>query len=248
MVKKKKKKSKNKKFVELLQGISINYLNFSSTWNTHCLLSVTPSSTKETITSVHKLKAKKLSDFIDEEMIKCLPIVNDDFQLEYGRYTVNSLQQESTKDLDFPILFVGSNVEELNLTKDGLREIIDSFHTYKSFGEVSEAVPMEEHLVEEMPETTEQMEEMDDIIPEPTEAKKTKPVTLKTNPTAKCANRFKSKCFKTLEMERLSKQRSLSISLGAFLDCCVSNGMLNRGYITLLHYRFKYKMLNNTSR
>lgn len=212
---------------------------------------MTPSSTKETIASVHKLKAKKLSDFIDEEMIKCLPTVNDDFQLEYGKYTVNSVQPESAKDVDSPILFVGSNVEELNLTKDGLREIIDSFHTYKTFGEVSEAVPMEEHIVEEMAETTEQLEEsleMDDIIPEPTEVKKTRSVTLKTNPTAKCASRFKSKCFKTLELEKLSKQKSLSISLGAFLDCCVSNGMLNRGYITLLHYRFKYKKLNNTYR
>lgn len=187
-------------------------------------------------------------------MIKCLPIVNDNFQLEYGKYPVNSILQESVKDIDAPILFVGSNVEELNLTKDGLREIIDSFHTYKSFAEISEAVPLEEHLVEEMAEESELLEEsleIDDIIPEPTEAKKPKKeksASLKINPTDKCGSRFKSKNFKTQEQETLSKQKSLSVSLGAFLDCCVSNGMLNRGYITLLHYRYKYKKITNAPR
>lgn len=156
---------------------------------------------------------------------------------------------------DTPILFVGNNVEELNLTKDGIREILESFNTYKDYTVPAiDVLPTEEHLeeIEEGVQFLEDPLEMDEnIIPEPAmdksvkrTKKDSKPVTLKTQ---KANSRFKSKYHKTLELEKLSKQKSLAVSLSAYLDCCVSNGMLNRGFVTLLNYRYKYKKYSSTA-
>lgn len=161
------------------------------------------------------------------------------------------LENESFAKLlgDAPIVFVDNNVNELNLTKDGLQEIIESYNAYKDCT-VTNVVPLEESLEEEIIE--EDHHELEDqIIPEPfpekLSKKESKEKTLKIQKSLPKNSRFKSKLHKSLEMEKLSKQKSLAVSLGAYLDCCVSNGMLNRGFATLLNYRYKYKKYSSSA-
>lgn len=149
---------------------------------------------------------------------------------------------ESSNDInDMPIVFVGRNVDELNLSKESLREIIDSFHTFKDLTEHVESAEMIEPLEAAEDEFIEE-EHLD-----PTEML-ANPLTLKNTKKAskKIKTRFKGKYHKTIELEQLSRQKSLSVSLAAYLDCCVQNHMLNRGYFTMMNYRYKCKRNQTT--
>lgn len=133
---------------------------------------------------------------------------------------------EIPKDVnDVPIVFVGRNVNELNLSKDGIQEIMDSFNAFKETSETPDEIVevAEEQVIEE-----------EEVLPELTIQKPKKE-------SSKNKSRFTGKYHKTLELEKLSRQKSLAVSLSAYLDCCVQNGMLNRGYLTVINYRFKYK-------
>ena len=140
-----------------------------------------------------------------------------------------------------PIVFVGTNVDELNLTKDGLREILDSFNAYRELTTAPETLINEEQMEEEIEE-----EHLDPVEFDTHVIQKTSSNT-KEDDAKKSKNRFKSKLHKSFEMEKLSKQKSLAVSLSAYLDCCVSTGMLNRGFVTLLNYRYKYKKLSGAA-
>lgn len=140
-----------------------------------------------------------------------------------------------------PIVFVGTNVDELNLTKEGLREIVDSFNAYRELTTAPETLINEEHMEEEIEE-----EHLDPVEFETHTAPKSSSST-KEDDAKKSKSRFKSKFHKSFEMEKLSKQKSLAVSLSAYLDCCVSTGMLNRGFVTLLNYRYKYKKYSGSA-
>ncbi|CAO1371112.1 unnamed protein product [Diamesa hyperborea] len=224
LIKKKKKKSKLKKYTELLQ--------------------VTENSSKQTTTAVYKLAAKKLSDFIDEtEYLPSksflYPPIDKLNSLEYSKFTVDMMEHESLSN--GPIVFVGTNVDELNLTKDGLREIVESFNAYRELTTAPETLINEEHMEEEIEE-----EHLDPVQFDTHIAPKSSSKT-KEDDAKKSKSRFKSKFHKSFEMEKLSKQKSLAVSLSAYLDCCVSTGMLNRGFVTLLNYRYKYKKYSGSA-
>lgn len=183
---------------------------------------MTKTSTKQTTTAIHKLKAKQLSDFINESSFKLAPPVAT-HALKVQNEVPSELQES-------PIVFVGENVKELNLSNGGLREILESYHAFKEVSEspetVSEEVQHEEELIEEV-----------EVLPEVNvEVKKT---------SKKEKSRFHGKYHKSLESERLSKQRSIAMSLHAYLDCCVQNSMLNRGFATILNYRSKLSRSNS---
>ena len=206
---------------------------------------VTENSTKQTTTAVYKLAAKKLSDFIDEtEYLPSksflYPPIDKLNSLEYSKFTVDMMEHESLSN--GPIVFVGTNVDELNLTKDGLREIVDSFNAYRELTTAPEALINEEHMEEEIEE-----EHLDPVQFDTHIAPKSSSKTSKEEDAKKSKSRFKSKFHKSFEMEKLSKQKSLAVSLSAYLDCCVSTGMLNRGFATLLNYRYKYKKYSGSA-
>lgn len=50
-----------------------------------------------------------------------------------------------------------------------------------------------------------------------------------------------SKNKKITDHELKAKQKSLNLSLRAYVDSCVQNGMVNRGYLTVIRYRWKSK-------
>jgi DNA-directed RNA polymerase len=161
---------------------------------------------KETTTLVQKLKAKKLSKFIDRNLESSHEIMLDN-------------------DKQSPIVFVSSNINELKLTKEGLREIVESYEAHQEtepvINENEGSVVQEELLLNE---------EEQEIIPDinPTKSK----ANSKTKP------RFQGKLT---DIELKVKHRSLALSLSAYIDCCVKNGMVNRGFLTLLKYRIKSK-------
>lgn len=172
------------------------------------------------------MNAKKLTDFINETSYK--PTLTT-FSKGGDIITKSQVDMHEVPSNDAPILFVGRNVNELRLSKDGVQEILDSFHNFKDLTEHQEESTIE--AVEE-----EFIEDEVDIIPEviaQTSSKESK----------KIKARYKEKYHKSPEMEKLSKQKSLSISLRAYLDCCVQNGMINRGYLTLTNYRFKFQKM-----
>lgn len=183
---------------------------------------MTSSSTKETMTAIQKLKAKKLSDFIDGTSPTQANLAKFS-TMEYNKCQVD-MHETSGGDSELPVVFVGRNMKELNLTKDGYQEILDS---YNSFRETAEQPEEAAEAIEE-----EFLDEIDEVIPEPAKTKKD---------SKKIKTRFKGKIHQTLEMENLSKQKSLAHSLTAYLDCCLQNGMLNRGFMTILNYRHRVK-------
>lgn len=146
---------------------------------------------------------------------------------------IHPLPSELAEDIDSPIVFVGENVKELNLSNGGLRDIFESYHAFKEVTESPETLTDE--IVEEMPHDEELLEEID-VLPVPIVPKKKQ---------SKEKTRFVGRFHKNHECERMSKQKSLALSLHAYLDCCVQNSMLNRGYGTVLNYRVRLNRSNS---
>lgn len=130
----KKKRKRQKEFIELLE--------------------VTENSTKQTKTSIQKLKANQLSNFIVAKPIKArkLPAVNiskiqsqitvplpasQKTSLEYNRYQLDSLEnldQPVCRTIDeTPVLFLGRNMDpsQISQRSDRLREIMESYLNFK---------------------------------------------------------------------------------------------------------------------
>lgn len=177
------------------------------------LLQVTNDSSQETTTLVQNLKAKKLSNFIDR-----------------AHQESNSITKRSD-DQNSPIVFVGQNVDELKLSSDRLHDIIDSYNAFKETtveNEEATAAIEEEVVNEELLEEEESHEIIPELLPE-------KPSKLKTRFQGSGGN------SRITETELKVKQKSLAISLRAYIDCCVQNGMVNRAYLSIIRYRWKCK-------
>lgn len=190
---------------------------------------VTSNSTKETTTLVQNLKAKKLSNFIDGASLDSSRTI-----------TANAIQNENSMpestftgsddmiQKNLPIVFVSNKVEELKLTTDKLREIIDSYNAYREANELAQ-------------ESVEGIEEAEDIIEEE-ESHEIIPEVMPEKVPKKLKTRFQgSKGSKIVDNELKMKQKSLAISLRAFIDCCVQNGMVNRAYLSIIRYRWRCK-------
>lgn len=192
------------------------------------------------------LKHKRLSNFINEpdfkyEKSEKAALVDSH---EYNRFEVDMHKTSSDPD-QRPIVFVGNNVKELNLTEEGLKEIINSFHAFKEVTETSDLNEVREiEAIEEVADMAAieevaeeeflEEEEFEEILVEPPKSK---------SKTTKSP--YAAKFHTTVEMETLSKQKSIIITLKAYLDCCVQSAMINRGYLTLITARSKYQKLNN---
>lgn len=176
----------------------------------------------QTTTVVQNLKAKKLSNFIDREPPDAAR------SLSNSQITSNTVDDSSQ-----PIVFVGNEINELKITSDGLRNIMDSFNAYKEVPaesqnlieeEVTEAIE-EEAAAEELLE-----EEHHEIIP-----------VIERKSKYKSKYQGSSGSSRVTDIEKRVKQKSLAISLRAYIDCCVQNGMVNRGYLSIIRYRWKCK-------
>jgi DNA-directed RNA polymerase len=119
---------------------------------------------------------------------------------------------------------VGNNINELKLTTNDLNDIL---HSYKVFKDVGEEVASAEIL--EVDEVAEEMVDETEEVPEVVEKVKKR-------------SAFQSKKDKFInEYEIKAKQNALNLSLRAYVDSCVQNGMVNRGYLAAIRYRWKSK-------
>lgn len=192
---------------------------------------VTNNSSKQTTTKIRNLKAKQLSDFISSTSYEPVNVVtqsSSEVAPENNQLNVRALEGVSEIGEE-PFVFVHENINELKLSQEGLQDIVESFYTFRdnSASETAEAV--EESLEAADEEFAEEHHE--DV-----------PVTkVKQKKVVRDEKKSKSSKFVSAEMEAKSKQKSLAIQLKAYLDCCSQNGMLNRGFLTVINYRHKFK-------
>ncbi|XP_058819091.1 DNA-directed RNA polymerase, mitochondrial [Topomyia yanbarensis] len=220
---KKKKRKKARKFAELL--------------------TVDDTSTKHTKASVQQLKAQKLSDFINDHI---------SHELIAAQITksakMKSIIPEDMVDLPShrfeatPVIFIGENMQEMNLPNETLAEILESYRVLK---QIQSKQPNNSSCVEQV--TEEEFLETSDVLVEEEMAEI--PITSKTKGKSRKRKEHarKSKTKKADEKkhnekspeELLARQKSFHITLTAYLDICLASGMINRAYATVLNYRCK---------
>lgn len=228
MMKKRKKKTKIKKYTELVE--------------------VTDTSSLETKASVQPLKSHKLSEFIE----KPLHLNSYDESFTSTEYSKNiNLQKydqlELKADDEKPIIFVGRNINQLS--KEQITEIIESLHSIK---DSLHETPDIEHIAISRRQNclmddgveieSEISDRIDDIHPELQLQKKRN-----IDQTSKNNESFKSKTYKSPVIEKMARSKTLAIMLSSYLDMCVANNMVNRGMATILNYRFKSKKYENSA-
>ncbi|CRL00537.1 CLUMA_CG013798, isoform A [Clunio marinus] len=226
----KRKKKPHKKYTELLQ--------------------VTNNSTKQTTTAIQKLKAEKLAAFINEANFEKTPKEKSVVEAEDK---VGSTSP-SVKELNnTPIVFVTGNTNEMTISKEKYQEIIESFNAFREISEnsalgASNVGIAEETLLDESA-TDEINEAVEEEIYEDESELPIKPINKKPSKTkvTKEKSRFKGKYFESFEKERAAKQKYLTYSLKAYLECCVNIGMINRAYYSIINHRYKSSHSNNSS-
>lgn len=172
---------------------------------------------------MQNLKAKELSNFIDDA----------------SKNIFNASKEELESDqINNPIVFVGTNVNELNLTSKELSDIMTSYKVLKDEAEHEEATNVD--ILEQTEELGEEIIMEEDA---PTVLIKVPP---KKSKTPKIKPKFqRSKASQIIDEEMKAKESSFNATLRAYIDTCVQNGLVNRGYLTIIRARYKWKKIEN---
>ncbi|EDS26609.1 DNA-directed RNA polymerase, mitochondrial [Culex quinquefasciatus] len=207
--KKKRKKSNSKKFTELLK--------------------VTDTSTKQTKTSIQNLKAQKLADFINNQ-ISQESIPPPEEPVGPPSCAATPVDTSRWSFAETPVIYIGKDMKEVELSNETLAEILESYRVLKDLHERRQATTSaeeagaEEELIEEV---------------EVVEPMKGKGKSSRGKKEADAGKKFASKYYKNSELESLARQKSFHFTLHAYLDICLTTGMINRAYATVLNYRHK---------
>lgn len=218
---------------------------------------VTSASTKETKTSVKNLKADKLHDFITSDgvtvtsnVIPKSPKKKTKKKITDEYHKIN-IQMFENRDIlksrlmeDEPVIFVKDNVRQMQLSERDLREIIESFNTHKEDFQEEPLLALEQHAQEEIPEMEDETH-IEHIFEEPAVIVKKKPQK-EVKRSKEASGTFKSKYHKTKEDEIRHRAKSLANSLYSYVELCIATGMINRGFSTILNYRYKYPRQSET--
>lgn len=227
-------------------------------------ISVTSAFTKETKTSVKNLKAGKLHDFISSDGVTVtagdVPKPSKQKKKKNpDEYHKVGIQMFENRDIlqsrlmeDEPVIFVNDKLRQMELSQQDLNEIIESFHTHKDDFHVDllkhgthgfeEPLHALEENVQELPE----LEEEAHVEP-PVVVKKTENA-VKNKTHKEASGTYKSKSHKTYDDEIKHKAKSLSNSLYSYVELCIATGMINRGFSTILSYRYKYQHQSDTKK
>ncbi|XP_052893236.1 DNA-directed RNA polymerase, mitochondrial [Anopheles moucheti] len=165
-----------------------------------------------------------------------------------------------------PVIYIGGEMRETDISHDVLSEIIESVQILKEVHRnravrVSGALTPHDELDPALDEEVGLLES-EAILPEEAElafeepidltsthsgagsSKKTKRGSKQPHPLldgSEKGKKFCSKYYKSSEIECLARQRSFQMTLNAYLDICITTGMVNRAYATTLNYRHKRK-------
>uniref|UniRef100_A0A182W7N9 DNA-directed RNA polymerase n=1 Tax=Anopheles minimus TaxID=112268 RepID=A0A182W7N9_9DIPT len=165
-----------------------------------------------------------------------------------------------------PVIYIGGEMKETDISPDVLSEIIESVQVLKEVhqnralrvrGVLAPHDPLDPALEEEVGLLESEAiltEEADLAFEEPIDlvginqaagsSKKSKRTGKQQHPLvdgSEKGKKFCSKYYKTSEIEYLARQRSFQMTLNAYLDICITTGMVNRAYATTLNYRHKRK-------
>ncbi|XP_001654145.2 DNA-directed RNA polymerase, mitochondrial isoform X2 [Aedes aegypti] len=203
------------------------------------LRSVTDTSTKQTKASIQQLKAQKLSDFINNQIAQ----ENVESPENLSKTSTHTSPDISKWNfVETPVIYIGKDMKEMELPNATLAEILESYRTLKEHHErrqSSEATIVEDAIEEEFLEHHEASVE-EEILEIP-RTQKQKSKLKKGKQTQEKGKKFDSKNYKSSEMELLARHKSFHVTLHAYLDICLSSGMINRAYATVLNYRHKRK-------
>ncbi|XP_053675173.1 DNA-directed RNA polymerase, mitochondrial [Anopheles nili] len=233
------------------------------------LLAVKDGETKETTATVQKLKSKKLTNFIHDQ----IAIEACSSGASIGNADVPSLENKNTaahlpKDMshwnteETPVIYIGRDMKEADISPDILSEIIENVQMLKEINQkrMLRGFPVQHVGLDPILEEEVALLESEAALPEETDLAfeepdltatvngagsftKAKRSTKKHPPhdgTDK-GKKFSSKYYKTSEIESLARQRSFQMTLNAYLHMCISTAMVNRAYATTLNYRHKRK-------
>lgn len=224
MMKKRKKKTKIKKYTELVE--------------------VTDTSSLETKASVKPLKSHKLSEFIEKPLhLNSYDNTAYSKNINLQKYDQLELKADDEK----PIIFVGRNIKQLSKEQiteimESLQSIKDSLHETPDLEHIAPTARQNYLMDDGVEIESEISDRIDDIHPELQLQKKRN-----NDQTSKNKESFKSKTYKSLEIEKMARSKTLAIMLSSYLDMCVANNMVNRGMATILNYRFKSKKYENAA-
>ncbi|XP_058056924.1 DNA-directed RNA polymerase, mitochondrial [Anopheles bellator] len=225
------------------------------------LLAVKDGDTKETKATVQKLKAKKLANFIHDQ------IALEPFPGRSGTAaTRNSVPPVDISRWNFeetPVIYIGPSMNETEISPETLSEILESVNVLKEIHQRrvirTKSVPVQEledpviegeALLEPDSVTLADETELAFDVPELSLNKQGKTKRTKGNQPnrpqmedeqKKAGGKFASKYYQTSELENLARQRSFQMTLHAYLDMCITTGLVNRAYATTLNYRHRRK-------
>ncbi|XP_063699964.1 DNA-directed RNA polymerase, mitochondrial isoform X2 [Culicoides brevitarsis] len=193
------------------------------------LLQVTPASTTETKTSVKNLKATQLHDFIVSQGVTVdAATPKNPESLRKSEYQKIPIQMIDKSELleDETVVFVDDKVRKMELSPETLQEIIESYQTHKEEILPEDLEPAAFDYGDELALATPEIDtEM--LLPEKVEKKKIKKKKEKV---------FQSKFYRSPEEELQHKAKSLSDSLYAYVQVCISTGMVNRALKMVLNW------------
>lgn len=203
------------------------------------LLKVTDTSTKETKTSIQQLKSKKLSKFIKNHISHQSGPKLSDEPCKTSNNTNQLLADIDCTVKESPIITIGKNMTEAELSNETLAEILESYRMFKEVNnpEQSSSLAADDFMGEDLLELSEHLPE--ETNASPAAKSKTKPKGGKTRKGSRNEKKFVSKYYNNFELETQARQKSFHVTLSAFLDICISTGMINRAYATVLNYRHK---------
>ncbi|XP_049530940.1 DNA-directed RNA polymerase, mitochondrial [Anopheles darlingi] len=229
------------------------------------LLAVKDGETKEMKATVQNLKSKKLSNFIHDQIAldccshRLASAVNGGNPAASSTAVPSAVDISSWNFEETPVIYIGAGMKETDISPDTLTEILESVHVLKEIHqkralrleaaheEGIDPALEEEPLHETEPAIAEETElafEVPDLTLTASRGKSTKhgkaghsagTTVLEKN------KKFASKYYKTSELESLARHRSFQMTLNAYLDICITTGMVNRAYATTLNYRHKRK-------
>uniref|UniRef100_A0A1Q3FEP1 DNA-directed RNA polymerase n=1 Tax=Culex tarsalis TaxID=7177 RepID=A0A1Q3FEP1_CULTA len=212
--KKKRKKSNAKKFTELLK--------------------VTDNSTKQTKTSIQNLKAQKLADFITNQISQeSSTAPPEEPPQPAGLSSATPIDSTRWSFAETPVIYIGKDMKEVELPNETLAEILESYRVLKDLHErrmAAEEAAAEEELIEEV-EVVEQ--------PATKGRSKSRKSAREKKAGEEAGKKFASKYYKNSELESLARQKTFHFTLTAYLDICLTSGMINRAYATVLNYRHR---------
>ncbi|XP_055642292.1 DNA-directed RNA polymerase, mitochondrial [Toxorhynchites rutilus septentrionalis] len=218
---------------EILQSMKKKKSRKSSSKKLTELLKVTETSTKQTQTSVEQLKAKKLSDFINNQISRKSKTPLSPAGNENEKNKLSRTFEET------PVISIGKDMQEKDLSKETLTEILESYRIFKSTHdkrhELTESSVTEVQFLEPCEAFEDEITDkstVDNAINKK-KGRKVKSVEDKEK-------KFSSKYYKTSDLELQAREKSFNVTLYAYIDICVNGGMLNRAYATVLNYRYRH--------